>query len=140
MARVYQTAFGILVALFGRERNACGRLPNHYWSIVNRYDSFTTTFTIKNTYRTGQHVLCPPRLPGRGGTGHTKNPRALGGEGSFCGQGPLVYSKKAPHSFVETVVRRPFSSALSVSPPPIPPISHKKAFLQKLCASVGMLF
>ena len=30
---------------------------------------------------------CPPRLTGRGGTGHTKNPRALGGEGSFCGQG-----------------------------------------------------
>ena len=24
-----------------------------YWSIVNRYDSFTTTFTIKNTYSTG---------------------------------------------------------------------------------------
>ena len=35
------------------------------------------------TTRKGQHVLCPPRLPGRGGTGHTKNPWALGGAGPF---------------------------------------------------------
>ena len=32
MARVHQTASGILVSLFGRERNACGRRPGHHWS------------------------------------------------------------------------------------------------------------
>ena len=80
----------------------------------------------------GQHVLCPPRLTGRGGTGHTKNPRALGGESSFCGAGAAIYSEKHLYSFVETVARRQLSSALPVSPLPIPPISHKKAFLQNL--------
>ena len=67
---------------------------NHYWSIVNRYDSFTTTFTIKNTYRTGQHYPVPSPPLGRGGTGHTKNPRVLGGEGSFCGAGAAIYITK----------------------------------------------
>ena len=140
MGHVFQTVSRIPGRCLDATATLEGSVHNRLRSIVNRYDSFTTTFTIKNTYRTGQHYPVPSPPLGRGGTGHTKNPRALGGESSFCGAGAAIYSEKHLYSFVETVARRQLSSALPVSPLPIPPISHKKAFLQKICASVGMLF
>ena len=99
---------------------------SHYWSIVNRYDSFTTTFAIKNIYSPGQHYPMPSPPMRKGRDRPHQESKALGGEGSFCGAGAAIYSEKAPHSFVETVVRRPFSSALPVSPHPIPRFHTKK--------------
>ena len=87
MGHVFQTVSRIPGRCLDATATLEGSVHNRLRSIVNRYDSFTTTFTIKNTYRTGQHYPVPSPPLGRGGTGHTKNPRALGGEGSFCGQG-----------------------------------------------------
>ena len=73
-----------------------------------------TTFTIKNTCRTGHHVLCPPRLPGRGGTGHTMHSRARGGEGSFCGAGAAYIFPKTPLYFSQKSIGRYLTQVTSV--------------------------
>ena len=141
MGLINQTSSGIFLGMFGCGRNAC------------RKHSITTTgqLLIVNIALPLHSLSKIPTEPASTSSALPAFRKGRDGphqESKGPGWGRLllrrwrrhIYYQKHLYSFVETVVRRPFSSALSVSPPPIPPISHKKAFLQKICASVGMLF